>query len=386
MLNNNLKTIVMRNPFHTDILEPEQPFCNRVDELRALASHGRNGMNVVLFAPRRYGKTSLVKRVQYKLHEENICVIYAQFMRLVSVEDLVHRLAKAIVSGLHEYESLLEKGQRWLKHFPSMRTSFTIDPATGLPTLDVQMAIHHLDPIVALENVLEEVGKFLEKENFQVCIALDEFQDIVDIKEPRVEALLREHIQRHKASYIFLGSRRRVLLDIFNNRGRPFYQSAIMMELNALPENECVDFIVEQFRQAGKKCSAKVARALTLKVEQYPYYLQALAYRAFEICNDECTDENVTAAYETLLESERYGYQGIIQGLSTGQLKLLRAIAVEGEVALTANNFLQAHRLTLGGVQSARKLLSDQDLIEQNANKLWRIVDPIFRAWLQQAF
>lgn len=376
----------MNNPFHTNILEPNQPFCNRVEELRELTSHGRNGMNVVLFAPRRYGKTSLVKRVQHRLSQENICVIYAQFMRLVSVEDLVHRLAKAIISGLNEYESILDKGKRLLTHFPSIQTTFTLDPITGMPSLDVQMTKRQLDPMMAFETILEEIGKFLKKENFQVSIALDEFQDIVDIKEPRVEALLREHIQRHKASYIFLGSRRRVLLDIFNNRGRPFYQSAIMMELATLPETECIKFIVDQFNQAGKKCLPHVAREITEKVEQYPYYLQALAYRSFELCEKECTLENVAKAYESLLENERYGYQGIIQGISTGQLKLLRAIAAEGEVPLTSNDFLRTHNLSLGGVQSARKLLSELDLIEQKTSKHWVIVDPLFRVWLQSAF
>ncbi len=266
---------------------------------------------------------------------------------------------------------------------PSIQTSFTLDPVTGIPSIDVQLAKRQVDPMVALETIMDEVGSFLEKEDFQVCIALDEFQDIVDIKEPRVEALLREHIQRHKASYIFLGSRRRVLLDIFNNRGRPFYQSAIMMELAPLPEDECVEFILEQFAQAGKNCSQEIAREITQKVEQYPYYLQALAYRAFELCENKCTKQDAAKAYDTLLENERYGYQGIIQGISTGQLKLLRAIAAEGETPLTSNSFLQTYSLTLGGVQSARKFLSEQDLIEQNADKHWRIVDPVFRAWLR---
>ncbi|WP_291327083.1 ATP-binding protein [Desulfovibrio sp. UCD-KL4C] len=376
----------MKNPFHTDTLEPDQPFCNRVAELRELATHARNGMNVVLFAPRRYGKTSLVTRVQHQLRKEGICVIYAQFMRLVSVEDLVHRLAKGIMNGLHEHESLLEKGKRWLGHFPSIQTSFTIDPATGLPAIGVQMATRQTDPMIALETVLEEVGKFLEKENFQICIALDEFQDIVDIKEPRVEALLREHIQRHKASYFFLGSRRRVLLDIFNNRGRPFYQSATMMELDALPENEGADFIVSQFELAGKQCPRNVAIEIVKKIEQYPYYLQALAYRAFELCEKKCLSNNVQEAYKSLISNERYGYQAIIQGISAGQLKLLRAIAEEKQASLTANAFLQAHRLTLGGVQSARKYLSEQDLIEKTNDGQWRIVDPVFRVWLLQAF
>ncbi|CCO23276.1 AAA family ATPase [Maridesulfovibrio hydrothermalis] len=376
----------MKNPFHTDTLEPDQPFCNRVAELGELANHARNGMNVVIFAPRRYGKTSLVRRVQHQLRGEGICIIYAQFMRLVSVDDLVHRLAKGIISGLHEHESLLEKGKRWLGHFPSIQTSFTIDPVTGLPSVGVQMAKRQVDPIVALEGILEEIGKFLEKEEFQVCIALDEFQDIVDIKDARTESLLREHIQRHRASYFFLGSRRRVLLDIFNNRGRPFYQSATMMELDALPEEECVDFITSQFAQAGKQCPEEVALEIVQRVERYPYYLQALAYRAFEFCEKKCSTGDVSKAFESLIANERYGYQAIIQGISTGQLKLLRGIAEEEKASVTSSAFLQTYNLTLGGVQSARKFLSEQDLIEKAENGQWGIVDPMFREWMLHAF
>ncbi len=376
----------MRNPFHTDTLEPDQPFCNRVEELKELTSHARNGMNVVLFAPRRYGKTSLVSRVQHQLRREGICVVYAQFMRLVSMEDMLQRFAKAIINGLHEHESLLQKGKRWLSHFPSIQTSFSFDPVTGLPSIGVQLARRYTDPVNALENILEEVGNFLKKENLQVCIALDEFQDIVDIKEPRVEAVLREHIQRHKASYIFLGSRRQVLLDIFNNKGRPFYQSSTMMELSSLPENECAEFIVEQFHNAGKECELKVALEIVRKVERYPYYLQALAYRAFELCGGQCSLEDIGKAYESLLENERYGYQAIIQGISTGQLKLLRAIADEGLAQVTASAFLQTHRLSLGGVQAARSYLADQDIIEQDKSGSWRLVDPVFQKWLLKTF
>lgn len=376
----------MKNPFHTDTLEPDQPFCNRVEELSSLSGHARNGMNVVLFAPRRYGKTSLVRRVQHQLRSEGVCVIYAQFMRLVSVDDLVHRLAKAVVVGLHEHESLLDKGKRWLRHLPSVQPVFTLDPSTGTPAVSIRMTSRPKDPLDALESLLEELGALLAKDDFHVCIALDEFQDIVDIKEPRVEALLREHMQRHKASYVFLGSRRRVLVDIFSNKGRPFYHSATMMELVPLPEDECVEFIRQQFAQGGKHCPEDVARKITRSVEQYPYYLQALAYRVFELCEDACTPEHVTQGYELLLGNERYSFQAILQGLSAGQLKLLRGLAQDGQAQLTSTAFLQEYGLTLGGVQSARNALSEQDIIEQLNDGRWRIVDPIFKDWLLQAF
>ncbi len=376
----------MKNPFHTDTLEPNQPFCNRVAELQELVSHARNGMNVVLFAPRRYGKTSLVRRVQDQLRKEGICVIYAQFMRLVSVEDMVQRLAKAVITGLHAHESLLKKGQRWLSHFPSIQASLSFDPATGMPSLGVQMTKRQTAPLESLEAILNEIGSLLKKERFQVCIALDEFQDIVDIKEPRVEALLREHIQRHRASYFFLGSRRRVLLDIFNNKGRPFYQSATMMELEPLPEEESIEFIMNQFSLGGKPCPPEVAAKVVKATQSYPYYLQALAYRLFELCEDTYSSELVDEAYSVLVSNERYGYQALIQNLSSGQLKLLRAIAEEGQAKVASTAFLQGHGLTLGGMQAARKHLSEQDYIEQDENGLWFVVDPIFRDWLTSAF
>lgn len=376
----------MKNPFHTEILEPDQPFCNRVAELEELANHARNGMNVVLFAPRRYGKTSLVSRVQHQLRGEGMCVIYAQFLRLISVEDLVHRLAKAIITGLHEHESLLDKGKRWVGYFRSIRVNITLDPTNGMPSIGVQLAEGNVDPIVALETVLEEIGGFLKKEDFHVCIALDEFQDIVDIKDPRVEALLREHIQRHRASYIFLGSRRRVLLDIFNNHGRPFYQSATMMELKPLPEEEAMAFIVDQFAKAGKDCPEDVALAIVHRVKQYPYYLQALAYRCFELCENVCRPADVEKAYLSLLENEAFGYQAILRGLTSGQVKLLRGIATTSGEQLTSSPFLAKYELTLGGVQSARKTLDELDLIEHLPGGSWGLVDPLFEAWLARTF
>mgnify|MGYP000238813155 CR=1 FL=1 len=376
----------MKNPFHTDTLEPDQPFCNRVAELKELTNHARNGMNVVLFAPRRYGKTSIVRRVQHQLQSEGICVIYAQFMRLVSVEDMVQRLAKAVITGLHEHESLLEKGQRWLRHFPSIQASLSFDPATGMPSVNIQLAKRQLSPLESLETILDEIGNVLRKENFQVCIALDEFQDIIDIKEPRVEALLREHIQRHRCSYFFLGSRRRVLLDIFNNKGRPFYQSAVMMELEPLPEGESTEFVMNQFALGGKLCPPEVAAKIVEGAHGYPYYLQAMSYRLFELCEDECSSELVDQAYKILVSNERYGYLALIQNLSSGQLKLLRAIAEEGQARVASTAFLQGHGLTLGGVQAARKYLSEQDYIEQDKKGLWFVVDPIFRDWLTSAF
>lgn len=376
---------MQRNPFRTEALEPDSPFCNRTQELAELTRDACNGMNVVLFGPRRFGKTSLVRRVQDRLHREHgFCIIYCQFFKVFSVDDLVDRFARAIVAGLHAHTSLLDKGRRLLAHFPSFQVKFGLKP-DGSTSIGVEAVQRKLDPIARLESLLADIDRLLDNESFSVCFALDEFQDIVELQEPRVEAILREYIQRQRASYIFLGSRRRVLQDMFSNAARPFYQSAKMMELAPLPADELTVFIQEQFAAAGRQCSGESAAAIVSHAGRYPYYAQALAYRAFELCEGSCSLQAVDTAFEALLENERYGYQATVQALSASQMRLLRALAHEPALQITASAFLQQYALTLGGTQHARKHLETLDLIEQSKEG-WRVVDPVFTEWLKRSF
>ena len=382
---------MLKNPFLMEALKPDQPFCNRIQEQEELYRDMYNGMNVVLFAPRRFGKTSLVQRVQERFRrEQGACIIYCQFFAVFSVDDLVDRFARAVFNGLHEHMSLFDKGKSLLAHFPSFRLSFGLNP-DGTPSLDVFPAERKQEPIVRLENLLKQIGSLLEKEDFQLSIVLDEFQDIVELKENdkksrRIEAILREYIQRHRASYVFLGSRRTVLREMFAVKERPFFQNnAKMVELVALPEMELSDFIQEQFVTAGKRCQEEAANWMVKVTRQSPYYAQALGYRAFEMADEECSLEDAHRAFSSLLENERYGYQAVVQALSVGQLKLLRALALEPTSSLTSTEFLKRYDLSLGGVQSARQKLLDMDIIEEK-NKYWQVVDPVFATWMQKSF
>lgn len=382
---------MLKNPFRMEALKPDQPFCNRTQEQDELYRDMYNGMNVVLFAPRRFGKTSLVQRVQERFkREQGACIIYCQFFAVFSIDDLVDRFARAIFNGLHEHMSLFDKGKYLLGHFPSFTLSFGLNPDGNL-NLDVLPVEKKQDPIVRLENLLKQIGSLLEKEDFQISIVLDEFQDIVELKENdkksrRVEAILREYIQRHRASYVFLGSRRTVLREMFVLKDRPFFQNnAKMMALAPLPRQELSIFIQERFLAAGKKCQEEAADWMVEVTRQSPYYAQALGYRAFEIANEECTLEDTHRAFSSLLENERYGYQAIVQALSVGQLKLLRALALEPTSFIASNEFLNKYDLSLGGVQSARSKLVDMDLIERD-NEYWQVVDPVFAIWMQKNF
>jgi hypothetical protein len=152
---------------------------------------------------------------------------------------------------------------------------------------------------------------------------------------------------------------------MFNLKNRPFYQSAIIYPIEPLPHEELTSFLVEQFKLGGKNCSKQNAGIISNKVAQYPYYAQSLAYNVYETAGRTVTKNDIEIGFEKLMSSERYGYEGIVQGLT-------RILSTE---------YMNKHKLSAGGIQYAQKKLERMDLIEKK-NQVWQVVDPVFRLWL----
>ena len=370
----------MGNPFMLRVLPPAAPFCDRKEELSDLESHAMNKANVVVFSPRRFGKTSLVRRLQAQLAEKEIIPFYIDLFMVTSPGDVAQRIAKSVYTILHRRESLLKKGVRYLKIFKTFRPVFKPSAQDGV-VLSVETASPGLSGMEMLEDVLGELGRFIEREHAGIHVVLDEFQEITELKKTPVEGLLRTHIQEHQASYFFVGSRRRILLDMFNSKKRPFYQSALMYPLKALPKQELIEFLAEEFGKGGKECPEEMGEMMFERTSGYPYYVQALAYYVFVESKRTVTETSVDIGFTKLLASERYGFEALIQGLSGGQIALLRALAVDPRQKLLSTEFMNRHKLSIGGIQSAQKKLIDLDLVENDGTG-WRLVDPVFQHWI----
>ena len=172
-----------------------------------------------------------------------------------------------------------------------------------------------------------------------------------------------------------------MLLDIFNQRNRPFYQSAIMYPLSPLPHDELTSFLVGQFKKGGKKCPESIAESISTRIFQYPYYAQALAYNVYEVSGKVVNEDAIEIAFEKLLASERYGYEATVQGLTGSQITLLRALATDPDSRILSTEYMARHKLSIGGIQYAQRKLEELDLIEKHIN-VWRVVDPVFACWL----
>ena len=254
---------MIRNPFHLETLPLDEPLCDREEEFARLMARGRSGTNVVLFSPRRYGKTSLVRRVQSGLREEGMVTVFCDLYGVTSVGEIAARIAKAVFSEVGENETLFRKAVSILTSF---RPVLKPDSQDGF-SVSVQPA-HDVAGPELLDQALTELKGFIARTGRRVHVVLDEFQEITEVETGiQVQGIMRGHIQEMDCSFVFVGSRRRVLLDMFTSRKKPFFQSAMHMQLGPLPEQDAVRYVVERFGSVGMDIASCAAEKLVRLVK-----------------------------------------------------------------------------------------------------------------------
>jgi uncharacterized protein len=367
----------MRNPFTISEIAVDEAFCDRETELKELVSHANNKANVVLFSPRRYGKTSLVKRVQASFAKKGVVTLYVDFYGVDSVGSIVENLVSCFYKYCHLY-----KKTKWF--FSALRPTMKVDPADGNVFFSIEPAEKRRG-IDLLREILDEFGKVAatHKEGFHVVF--DEFQEITELPESKqIEGVMRSCIQTHKnVSYFFVGSRRRILLAMFNERKRAFFQSSINYPLGPLPEEEAVAFIVERFRVAGKTCPVEIAKEIYKAVGGYPAYIQRIPYSVYEISKgDKITPDDYQHGFLKAMEEQKNYYESLLAPLSIQQKKLFAAISTEPTSNLFSVTYMFNHNLgSYGGVQGAFKKLLNLDYVEKGSDGRYYVVDPVFALW-----
>ena len=370
----------MSNPFTLRIAQRED-FCDRKKETADLLTHARNCNNVVLFSPRRYGKSLLIKQLFDILQKDNFMTVYVDLFPISSERHFISRFSNAVLKGIGrgaDPRSFIEKAGRIFKMIvPNIEVkpdgfniSAKFDNTLGADLL--------------LDDLMEGLFDYVEKKKLKVCIAMDEFQEITELPESKkIEGILRSHIQAQKGiAYFYIGSRRRILHDMFSDKKRPFYKSAYSYMLKEIPRDDFVHYIEQKFNKTNKSCPEVVAGKIYDSVRGYPYYVQKLASIAWDITARSCTANMVSQSYNALLEIEAPDFEGIWSGLSLIQKSVLRAIAKEPTPSPYAREFLELHRLSLGGTQRAMQALLSKDIIEKDGQNKYRVTDPILGAWI----
>ncbi len=372
------------NPFIvTGKIEPEY-FCDRVTESARLVKSVTNGNNLVIISPRRMGKTGLI---QFCYDKPKIADEYYTFfidiLHTSSLREFTYLLGREI------YETLLPRSRKmaslFIQTIKSISGKFGFDPITGMPTFNVE-----LGDIDRPEYTLDEIFQYLAHADKPCIVAIDEFQQIAKYPEKNIEAQLRTHIQKlSNCNFIFAGSERHMMQEMFTSAARPFYHSADMLELKAIAPEIYIPFIVGHFEKRNRRIAPDDVERVYNLFKGHTYYVQKTFNEAFADTpeSEECTLETIQAAIDNMIASNDTIFREILSNIPEKQKELLYAIAKEGEAErITSAAFIKRHSLTsASSVQSAMKKLLEKDIITE-INKVFSVTDRLFAMWMNRMY
>jgi AAA+ ATPase superfamily predicted ATPase len=374
----------LTNPFNFGALALDDSFADREGELAELISDIRNGQDVVIFAPRRCGKSSLIWRAANVLAAERVLVAQVDLMTTPTKEGLAAALAKSIYEQI---ASPLERArEKALAPFRglSVQPAINVNPDDGSFSFSFGIAQRPAEIDATLERLLELPAELGSARGRRAALIMDEFQEIVDV-DPALPKLLRSVFQRQpEVAHVYLGSKHHIMERIFNDANEPFWRSAKSTELGMIPVEPFAAFIVDRFHTGGRAVEDGVVGEVLARTGGHPYATQELCYFLWEQTSPEETASgaNLVRALGAVLRSEHAHFSLLWDGASAVQRQVLRALAREAGHPFSAV-YRNRHSLPAAtNVQKALSALTKQELVSGEAGA-YRITEPFLAEWLR---
>lgn len=348
-----------QNPF---ILEPYRNkalFCDRETETEQIIDYLNNDRNITLISPRRLGKTGLIYRIFEEIGErqQDTDTFYLDISSSQSLEDFIKLLAESIARVLKRQNTI----SSFFKALGGLRPVISYDVLTGAPEISIT---YRNDNDKAL--TLKGIFQYLERHDKKVILAIDEFQQIREYEAVNMEALLRTYIQPlHNVRFIFCGSKKHTMTDIFSNAKKPFYESTTFVPLGKLDTHIYEKFITNLFRSNGKTIDQESVEHIIDWTRDHTFYTQTLCNEVFFRSSADITIADILGAERRILDANRDRFLELQRLLTIAQWKLLKAIAKEGGIQHpTSSSFIQKYHLGSGAAVSKNvKSLIEKELI-----------------------
>ena len=367
------------NPFLISGYYSPEYFCNRERETQTITDALYNGRNLTLIAPRRMGKTGLIKHVFHRLKEQqaDIVTLYMDIYSTQNLGDFVRLLANTVLGQLDSApQKALSRVSQFIK---SCRPVFTFDELTGVPKVTIEIAP------AAEETTLKEIFDYLKSSDKRCYIAIDEFQQIAEYPEDGTEALLRSYIQfLPNVYFIFAGSKQHMMTDMFLSAKRPFYQSSQILNLPLINQDEYHRFANRWMGTRNLTMDPDTFAYLYNKVDGQTWYIQDILNRLYQNGKEITTAEIDDVTLELVNEQE-VAFVNYYDSLTDNQAALLSAIAQDKAVtSILSQDFISRHNLpAASSVSLALKTLINREFIYKY-NGSYIIYDRFFGMWLRK--
>lgn len=368
-----------KNPFLVEGYINDEYFCDRVAETETLLQALESRRNVTLISPRRMGKSGLIHHAfaQAKTSQKDVSCFYVDLFHTHSVTDLINEFAAAVFGAL---DTPIEKLYNNITNFfKRCRPVITPDLMTGAPTVML-----NIDP--GQENhTLKQIFDYLSQSDKRIYIAFDEFQQIAEYPQKGIEALLRSYIQFvPNISFIFAGSKKHMMQEMFTLPSRPFYQSTQTLSLKAIACDKYFDFAAAHFAKAGKTLSKETFQLIYDTVFGHTWYVQYWLSRLFDDSVQTPAAADASRILGKILREEDDNFYTYTQLMTEAQLKTVRAIAREQELGtpITADILRRNDLPAASTVRSCLKALLDKEFVVEERG-VYSVYNRFFMIWLK---
>ncbi|MDR1543666.1 MAG: ATPase [Prevotellaceae bacterium] len=374
----------METPFIYGRLAKTDNFTNRAKERSQLANNFIGLINTVIISPRRWGKTSLVRTVADELQQKrkDIIVCHVDIFNCKTEEQFLKNYSNAVLLATHSaWEDFISAAKKYLGRFVP-----TIAFSDSAQTYELSFGVDFKENRLSINEILDLPQRIAKDKKKKVAVCIDEFQNINNYEDSLAfQRVLRSHWQLHdRVCYCLYGSKRHLLMNIFNDADMPFYKFGDVFFLQKIIREDWVKFITKRFESTGKTISEELSGQIADAMQNHPYYTQQYSQQVWLRTKKICKAEILSEALEAIMFQMSLLFANILDGLTARQSAFLKAI-VFGEQNFSSKKVLKKYDLgTSANIKNLKKTLLEKDIIDILPHKNIVLQDPVFELWLKR--
>lgn len=376
----------MVTPFSYGRIAEKENFTDRSNEVRLLTQNFAGLINTVIISPRRWGKTSLVNRAAQTVTDGNKEIIVCQIdiFNCRTEEDFYKAYANALLKvATSAWEDFVSGVKKYLG-----RLAPSVSISDMSQTYELSFGINFKENQLSYDEILDLPQVIANDIHKKIVVCIDEFQNINEYESPLAfQRKLRSHWQTHSAvCYCLYGSKRHMLLDIFNDYNMPFYKFGDILFLQKIGREDWVKYISQRFSDTGKSISDEHCGMIADKMKNHPYYTQQLSQQVWLRTAKRSTEEIIDDAFLSLIGQLGLLFSNIVDSLTPKQISFLMAVA-DGNSNFSSKEVLMKYKLgTSANIKNLRKATLERDLIDILPGNVIEIQDPAFEYWIKHVY
>lgn len=371
----NGQTFIFGKPVEGDF------FTDREAESKRLEANFKGGISTFLLSPRRWGKTSLIKKVMKQVQSEELKVVFVDVFKCKSPIEFAETVASAVLSQTAtKAEEFIENAKDFLGRI-NFGVNLSPDP---MSSFDIRLG--SVDDKSDISNALNISERIAQKKNIKILICIDEFQQIGEFADTlSFQKELRTIWQHQKdVTYCLFGSKKHMMEKLFDTPEKAFFKFGDIIYLKTIPLDYWQSYISRKFVNAGKKITTEQIQRICETVQYHSSYVQQLCWYVYLSSSDRVTEDDIDAGIEELISQNTALFESWTDNLVANQMRLLTAIADGIHEGLSSADVISRYRLvSSANVVAVKKSLLDKNLIYVDDNKIY-LTDPVMGMWLKR--